>query len=237
MSVTLKVDHREGKLKELFAKFSVQNVSYENLEHGDFQILVNNDIKFIFERKTIEDLLASIKDGRYNNQKARLLELYQPSQLFYIIEGDVKWLESSSTTEKIVQSAIINTTIRDKIATFHTKSLSETFDLLRGIYSRIAEDPNKYLNGNDNLSVQTTVITNKEATSQQVFKAILCQVPGVSNKTATGLQERWQTLHHFYQELHGLPSDERLQHLNAIKIKNRKLSKKVVDGLLQHLLQ
>ena len=35
----------------------------------------------IIERKTVEDLAASIKDGRYREQKARLLKHFSKNQI------------------------------------------------------------------------------------------------------------------------------------------------------------
>ena len=84
MSITLKIDHREGKLKELFLRYQetkkledVQLV-FENLAHADIQLWLpgqtENVLLAIFERKSYSDLLASIKGGRYRNQKAVLID-------------------------------------------------------------------------------------------------------------------------------------------------------------------
>jgi len=47
-----------------------------------------NIIYFIIERKTIQDYANSIRDGRYREQKQRLLSNYTLSQIIYLIEGD-----------------------------------------------------------------------------------------------------------------------------------------------------
>jgi len=44
----------------------------KNLDIGDI-IIYNGSYKLIIERKTINDLVSSIKDGRYREQKMRLL--------------------------------------------------------------------------------------------------------------------------------------------------------------------
>ena len=54
---------------------------------GDIHIKFNEDI-YIFERKTIKDLISSIHDGRYREQKARMLSTYNQRYLTYIIEDD-----------------------------------------------------------------------------------------------------------------------------------------------------
>jgi len=71
MAPSYKLDHREGKLKEMFEEQKIC-LEYENLECGDFQILnEEGEIMFIFERKSIDDLLASIKDADTKIKKSR----------------------------------------------------------------------------------------------------------------------------------------------------------------------
>ena len=71
------IDKREN---ELFEKLSIylemfenKNIKLENdvLPLGDILLKDDNNL-LIIERKTINDLLASIKDGRYTEQSLRL---------------------------------------------------------------------------------------------------------------------------------------------------------------------
>ena len=66
------IDNREKDLIELFKNNNVTHVN-KNLDIGDIQFIINNEIIYIIERKTYDDLGASIKDGRYKEQKIRLL--------------------------------------------------------------------------------------------------------------------------------------------------------------------
>ncbi len=76
MTFILKVDNRE---KDLIQLLENQNVSFikENLEIGDIQFLekddTNNQLLVLIERKSYLDLSNSIKDGRYKEQKNRIL--------------------------------------------------------------------------------------------------------------------------------------------------------------------
>ena len=72
--IELLIDNRETKIKEHFK--NKDYVTIENLELGDIIFKYNNEIVLIIERKTLSDLAASIKDGRYNEQKKRLLSNY-----------------------------------------------------------------------------------------------------------------------------------------------------------------
>ncbi len=44
----------------------------------------------MIERKTVDDLMASIKDGRHREQKIRLLKKQKDSvHIYYLIEGSL----------------------------------------------------------------------------------------------------------------------------------------------------
>ena len=193
MKISLKLDNREGKLKELFEEEKI-SVVYENLAHGDIQILADDVIIFLFERKTISDLIASIKDGRYKNQKYMLDQSgFTTDQIFYIIEGSVKW-ESTSSVNKSVNGAIINTLIRDKIGIFHTKDIATTFSLIKNIFDRVSKDPEKYLSRSTERQIVTLSINDK-TTPEKCFINMLCQIPTISEKTATAIKNKFCLLY------------------------------------------
>lgn len=93
----IRVDNREHELlkyiKELIVNiplFKDLEVQVENLPLGDIIISNNVEDKLIIERKSINDLSASIKDGRYEEQSYRLNGLNHPNHnIIYLIEGDV----------------------------------------------------------------------------------------------------------------------------------------------------
>ena len=82
----LKIDYREGKLKNLL---DGEEFSLENLAIGDIEI-TDGTTTFIIERKTWQDLSSSIKDSRFREQRSRLL-LWQNeninNKIMYFIEG------------------------------------------------------------------------------------------------------------------------------------------------------
>ena len=79
MLLEILIDNRENKLKEFFDnhvfKDSKQTpeITYSNLDIGDIIIKKDGKTLLIFERKSIPDLYSSINDGRYKEQKIRLL--------------------------------------------------------------------------------------------------------------------------------------------------------------------
>ena len=108
----IKVDNRENEIlaqiKQLtlfIPIFKQLKIVTENLPLGDFIIADEKEDKLIIERKTISDLLASIKDGRYEEQSYRLNGLnHHNHNVIYLIEGDVNRVnrfKSDNKTEKL----------------------------------------------------------------------------------------------------------------------------------------
>ena len=78
------IDSRETNLYEKLLNRNIEIIK-KQLEIADIHIIVNENI-FVFERKTAADLLSSIKDGRYKEQKLRMMTTYKNCN--YIIEED-----------------------------------------------------------------------------------------------------------------------------------------------------
>jgi crossover junction endonuclease MUS81 len=134
----IKVDSRE---KDLQAKMSFYissipafknlKVITESLPIGDVIISSNNNEDIlIIERKTIVDLLSSIKDGRYEEQSYRLngTPLHNHN-IMYVIEGDVNKMNMFRDTkfEKLtLYSAIFSLNYYKGFSAIRTFTLDET---------------------------------------------------------------------------------------------------------------
>jgi ERCC4-type nuclease len=244
--IRLFVDHREGKIKEKFqSKYGeTPDIQYENLVHGDFQIKVDDQVFFLFERKALPDLEASIKDGRYKNQKASLLSTFTTDQIFYIIEGNLKYqTDPKSASDKMINGSVINTILRDKIAIFQTKNQDETFELIDSCYKRVKSNLADYTTKEEKVvKRQIVTVTNGRIDSPtSCWKYQLCQVPEVSEKTADAIVETWSTSFAFYQD--GLTSGTLTlkQKLGDVKTsdangKKRKISSKAVESIISLML-
>jgi ERCC4-type nuclease len=91
------VDNREQELLKHISQlvlfipiFKQLKVDCANLPLGDIIISDETEEKIVIERKSISDLLSSIKDGRYEEQSYRLNGLKTHNHnIYYLIEGDV----------------------------------------------------------------------------------------------------------------------------------------------------
>ena len=117
----------EDKNKELEFPILIEK---KVLPLGDI-VFVNdegNDF-IIIERKSLSDLIASIKDGRYNEQSYRLIHssgLYR-HHIVYLIEGGFAQLTNPSE-KKMVYSAMTSLQFFKGFSLIKTTSIYETAD-------------------------------------------------------------------------------------------------------------
>ena len=235
----LVIDNREVKIKELLTDVGYV---FENLDVGDFVIKIDDVDFIIFERKTISDLVSSILDGRYSEQKQRLLLNYSTTNIYYIIEGSFDFHPdnsvSSSIPKKNLVSCIINTMIRDHIKIFFTKNCLETCELIKAIYTRIQSDPKKYLEG---FTPSNNVPKSKKITTKHdCYIAQLCQVPDVSTKTAIAIAQKYPSFEDLILTLKEMEEVQKLKTLKELVIKDnkgkaRKISEKVAKNIIAYI--
>jgi ERCC4-type nuclease len=162
----------------------------KQLDIGDFNIVCKKteEVVFIIERKSISDLIASIKDGRYIEQKSRALSVYGAKKYAYVIETnrDFNW----NTDEKQVRSAIINTMIRDDIPVFMSCDISDTCSLVNNIYDKFEFGQNiqRGISQNGYLSC---LIKGKKSENKKdpmvLAKLQLSHIPGISLNNAEAI--------------------------------------------------
>lgn len=107
-------------------------LSKEVLPIGDilFKTDEGKDVLLI-ERKSFADLLASIKDGRYEEQSYRLVNSsgFPPHSVFYLLEGMFSQLRSPME-KKIVHSAMTSLQFFKGFSIQRTATLAETAEWL-----------------------------------------------------------------------------------------------------------
>jgi ERCC4-type nuclease len=115
--------------------FKQIKVLSDTLPIGDVIISHENEEKLIIERKSLSDLLASIKDGRYEEQSYRLNGLqHHNHNIIYLIECDVnqsKRFKSDNKTEKLTMySAMFSLNYYKGFSVFRSFNLEETATII-----------------------------------------------------------------------------------------------------------
>lgn len=98
------------------------------LNLGDWELYYDDQLLFIWERKTFRDLLSSIKDGRYAEQSYRLLHNYEPSKVVYLIEGIFSQLQLIE--KQTVVSCMTSISLMKKMHLWRTTHVQDTVEQL-----------------------------------------------------------------------------------------------------------
>ena len=112
----------------------IHKMKIEQLHIGD--IVFENDSGspiLIFERKTLNDLAASIKDGRYTEQSFRLdKEAIHNHNIIYIIEGDIERYNEKKThiSKKTLTSSMFSLLYYKGFSVIRTNTIFETADTI-----------------------------------------------------------------------------------------------------------
>ena len=196
----IQIDIREQELIKVIENliqtipsFKDIQLKIETLSLGD--IIISNDQEdfVIIERKSINDLMSSIKDGRYEEQSYRLNGLnHHNHNIIYLIEGDINRTNRFRDTriEKLtLYSAIFSLNYYKGFSVIRSFSLEESAIFIcnsaikirkklnenkRGFYqnSKIIKNENENENGNENINqtetnceIEENVCTDKDYVS------------------------------------------------------------------------
>ena len=217
MNVQIIVDSRETKLFSLLNERDLDiykdniSIQKEQLELGDIHIIFN-EITYIYERKTVNDLLSSIKDGRYKEQKNRLLANSFNNN--YIIEGDTITSNKNFKNQKTLTSVYLNSIYRDKINVFFTTNIDDTATFLLLLVSKIIEKPENYLNENNKISQDYIDVCkiksqkNKNIDKDTCYLLQLSQIPNISKEIAKKIKEIYPTMSSLIKALEEQPDEK-----------------------------
>lgn len=185
----------------------------------------------VIERKSIRDLEASILDGRYREQRGRILAFCQENkaQPMYILEGHL-----SSSTGRLQKKALLKFIHRlifhYQIPVMQTQNVGETSELIGTLVEQWKEDPSTLMRTTELVKVTDGIHVQKKSNAADPTQfAITClaQCPGVSVKMAEAL------ITHF-GSLKALMGAER-KDVESVKVGIRKVGPVVSARLLELL--
>jgi len=236
MAHRIDIDIRERGLLDYFS--SNPNYRFVNLEVGDIIFYIDDEVKLIIERKTISDLYSSIKDGRYREQKVRLLNNFPKEKILYLIEGNVP-SNNRRINPDIVYGSITNTLLRDNIRILNSATIAETAKYISIIEKRLINNPEFFMNTSQEPTeissdyANTIKLKKKDNMTPQMCQILqLAQIPGLSITKAKAIMTEYDSL---YKLMACLDDDDAMLELENLKINDRKLGKKAVDKLKEYL--
>ena len=239
LNIHINIDYRESKIIKYFqtiiqSKEMSANYSVNNLPVGDFIFKKGDEILYIIERKSIEDLSSSIIDGRFREQKQRLLESVNcPEKIIYIIEGQCKTKQSIPIST--LNSAILNLMFKHKYNVIQTSNNKETYDMLCLLYNKLVN--NELVFTEDKNVTINKLIKKSDVINDNVLIHMLSIIPGVSVNIAKRIGEHYKTLPELINKYNLSLDKENM--LSEIKVTNKRklgkiLSKKIYNSLFNY---
>ena len=266
-TIKLIIDNREKDLKSIFP-----DAEYKNLDLGDIQIklISQTNIKniknlnekdekdnleseteeffTIIERKTMKDLIASVNDGRYREQKKRLLETgLSGNRIIYLLEGSMNDIPGNMKT---LFGMIINTLFRDNISVLRLESIEDTIYFIKRLVGKLKSDEqpiflnnlnNQNLNNlnsiklnleqdnlenpngkdsNNNLEYLSTIKLKKKdnLTANNCSVLQLTQIPGMSISNSQIIIDKYKSIANLINTYYQLEENKRILMLADIEI-------------------
>ena len=176
-NIRIVVDERERKsgIPKLLRAIGV-NVEVKTLPIGDY--IVSHET--VVERKSIHDFISSIFDGRLFDQCNRLKEHFKFPII--LLEGNVDEIESITENPLVFYGALSTIAVDFKIPVIPTPNASHTAKLLVSLSSRkesIKGPLLKKIKKSNNIQKQQLIV--------------LCSLPGIGEKTAIRMLEKFGT--------------------------------------------
>lgn len=257
----IKLDFRENKLISLCNALlpdddnnndnnKIKIVS-ENLPLGDIIICDNEgNEKIIVERKSLADLAASIRDGRYKEQSFRLNQCsLHNHHIYYLIEGDLRYYRpfKGLPDKKALLSAMVSINYFKGFSLQRTINLEETAEWIIHLATKLEKESGTipYYNGGAEIidtnpnyaNVIGKRIKKDNITPENIGEIMLSQIPNVSNASASAIMKKFDTIANLINALH---NDEKC--LNDVSLPNKngqikKLTKPCINNIYGFLVK
>jgi len=253
----IKVDFREAELLQFMMKLlpSYENIKIEtsNLPLGDIIICDEEGVeKLMIERKTLNDLAASIRDGRYTEQSFRLSNTnIHKHNIFYLIEGNIHTYKSSKYGRPITKESLISSLT--SISYVKGFSIYRSLDVNESALwiiqtchklSKISE-PSYY---SSNADIKPTThdsdyidvskrVKKDNITKENIGAIMLSQIPSVSTSAAKAIMEVYKTVDNLITIIKHDSNALEGVYITTKSDKPRKISKTCINNIYQFLLE
>ena len=223
---------------------------------GDILIQTDEEVDVaIIERKSLQDLLSSLKDGRYEEQSYRLSYSSGLPQhnILYIIEGMFSQLRTL-IEKKTVYSCITSLNMFKGFSVHRTCTIQETAETVLWMACKMERDfqkgkmlfyqPTVGGTGGETPQPQNQVITpycsvvkkvkKENVTPENIAEIILCQIPGISSLTAVAVMKQFHTFSNLIDAVRNNPQSIETVVCES-KGKTRKISKTCAQNIVAYL--
>ena len=206
-------------------------LSLEPLEVGDAIVETPAGARLVFERKTIADLGASIRDGRYREQKLRMQTVAPPAHITYLIESGGP--AARGPPPSALLGAFVHTMYRDGMHVLWTDGPAESAEWIWNAAhkSRELAPPTAIGGGGYLAAVRAKTKKQDNIDPATCYLLQLCQIPGISQKIAQGIADAYPNMPALLDALAPLDAKARAKALAGIPLLGPKRAATIVRYL------
>ena len=213
------IKKNKKKIKEFFLPIKWPSISTDFLELGD--ILIND--KIIIERKTTEDFLSSIHDGRLFSQLHNIKKLDQSIIKILLLEGRMTVYQS----KKIVP-CLCSFILFGDIKILWAKNIKQTYKIILYLTKAICEKPFKKGKKLRELIKDFGIEQKKKfKTKESTFLRMLLQIHGINIETAITLGLKTKCS---FGNLYNIIKNNEIKNIKTLN-GNKHLSENVIENL------
>jgi ERCC4-type nuclease len=233
MSYQLWADYREHHIIEELVKQKVPH-QVKTLDFGDFQLIDREEqIVCVWERKTYNDLAASLSDKRFREQKHRMTTCKAPYK-GYIIEGKCPQGKFHGLQPGAIDSIRLGLMCRDGFKVINSDGTRHTAVILAKTLKKIPEYLESQIQGRDLKSnvedryhcalvdSEISGVKKENLTPEMCYLAQLALIPQISYQSAKAIKVEYPNMTKLITAI----SDNRKQvveTISNIKVNQRRL--------------
>jgi len=250
-------DYREKDLIDLSKTYVCDNnltnieIEVERLDIGD--IIIKSDEKelLIIERKSINDLMSSIKDGRFKEQSMRLNAYnHHNHNIVYLIEGSlISGHSNSRINMNAIYSSMCSILCYKGFSLIRTNNKQETCETIIRYVDYIQREGNKGFYYGLSTNNEESILKQEEElycstikkvkadniNTNNIGEIMLCQIPKISANIAHEIMLKYKTIKNLIKSF-----EENNNMLQEFSYKNnkdqtKKLTKPAIENIKTYL--
>lgn len=236
------LDSREQLLFNDLENKLIIPLKIKMLEIGDvlFQ-KQDGEILLLIERKSVRDLVQSLKDGRYHDQRNRWHEFLKDSPNSIVslwVEGDLMTADMEETVRSSLMNSLLRLQTRHHIVVHQVRSREGFIKSLQIVAQKLEKDPyHLVMKQDDTILTPSLSQYKKSAHSEETYwQNCIALIPGISYPTAIKITRLYPSMCFFIQESMA-NKQEVFQKLSGLKInEKRKLGEKQAEKIIRFIV-
>ena len=196
------------------------SLEVQQLNLGDVLLYSGSNLLAVIERKTVQDLESSIRDGRYREQCSRLKSLpIEDRKVIILVEGNYSTHVPSRFGRGLPKESLVGAQIsmwfREGFTVVNTWDVQMTALYIECAIRKIHRLTMENKESATRLLPTPALMPTPQSTRtpENAVLMILCQVPGISTKTALAIQAHFPSIKTLLDKL-----EENPQCLDAVML-------------------